>query len=134
MIIIFFMIKLTQQRQAILDLINQSDRHWDADEVTRALNDAGQSIGIATVYRGLAALEEAGLLESIQLPDKKRYERADKKHHDHMICTQCGSIEEFTHQDIEQLQQQVAHECCFKLTGHQLTLFGFCQNCQEANA
>ena len=102
------MVKLTQQRQSILDLINASNRHWDADEVARALSDAGQAVGIATVYRGLAALEAAGLLDSIQLADKKRYERADKAHHDHMICTECGLIEEFTRETIEVLQLAAA--------------------------
>ncbi|GAV21301.1 Fur family transcriptional regulator, ferric uptake regulator [Mariprofundus micogutta] len=125
------MVKLTQHRQAILDLINASNRHWDADEVARALSDAGQSVGIATVYRGLAALEAAGLLDSIQLADKKRYERADKAHHDHMICTECGHIEEFTHATIEALQLVAAQERGFELSGHQLTMFGRCKSCSQ---
>ncbi len=125
------MSKLTTQRQAILDVINSSNRHWDADELTRSLSDAGKPIGIATVYRGLAALEAQGLIHSIQLADKKRYERADKEHHDHMVCTQCGHIEEFSHQTIEQLQQAAAHEKNFKLTGHQLVMFGLCSGCQQ---
>jgi len=125
------MAKLTQQRQSILDLINASKRHWDADEVARALSDAGQSVGIATVYRGLAALEEAGLLDSIRMADKKRYERADKAHHDHMICTECGHIEEFTHETIEVLQLAAAKERGFELSGHQLTLFGRCKKCSQ---
>ncbi len=123
--------RLTVQRQAILDLINASNRHWDADEVARALVDAGASIGIATVYRGLAALESLGLIDSIQLADKKRYERADKAHHDHMICTGCGHIEEFSHETIEVLQQQIAAEKAFRLTGHQLVMFGLCRDCAE---
>lgn len=131
MIIIISMLKLTEQRQAILDLINTSNRHWDADEVARALSDAGRTIGVATVYRGLAALEEAGLLGSIQMPDKKRYERADKGHHDHMICTQCGRIEEFTQAQIEQLQESVAAERGFVVSGHQLTIFGRCKRCSQ---
>jgi len=125
------MVRLTQHRQSILDLINASNRHWDADEVSRALSDAGQAVGIATVYRGLAALEEAGLLDSIQLADKKRYERADKAHHDHMICTECGHIEEFTHETIEALQLSAAEERGFVLTGHQLTMFGRCKSCNK---
>jgi len=121
--------KLTAQRQAILDLINASNRHWDADEVARALVDSGASIGIATVYRGLSALETMGLIDSIQLADKKRYERADKAHHDHMICTRCGHIEEFSHQTIESLQQAAAEKKGFTLSGHQLVMFGFCAKC-----
>ena len=123
--------RLTAQRQAILDLINASNQHLDADEVARALVDAGSSIGIATVYRGLAALESQGLIDSIQLADKKRYERADKAHHDHMICTKCGHIEEFSHDTIEALQLSAAAEKGFKLTGHQLVMFGFCLACTK---
>ena len=128
-IIIVLMLRLTAQRQAILDLINASNRHWDADEVARALLDAGHSVGIATVYRGLAALESQGLIDSIQLSDKKRYERADKAHHDHMVCTACGHIEEFSPPTIELLQQAAADKKGFKLTGHQLVMFGFCSQC-----
>ncbi len=123
------MVKLTAQRQAILDQINASNRHWDADELARALSDAGQAIGIATVYRGLAFLEEEGLIDSIQLADKKRYERADKAHHDHMICTSCGRIEEFAHATIEALQEAAAMERGFAISGHQLVMFGHCAQC-----
>lgn len=130
MVIITPMQRLTTQRQAILDLINTSNRHWDAEEVNRELSDRGQSIGIATIYRGLTALEEAGLIDSVQLADRKRYERADKSHHDHMVCTECGSIEEFSHQKIEALQEAAALEKGFELTGHQLVLFGRCANCK----
>jgi len=129
MVIISFMRRLTAQRQAILNLINTSNRHWDADEISRALGDRGESVGIATVYRGLAALEDEGLIVSIQLADKKRYERADKAHHDHMVCTHCGSIEEFSQGRIESLQKEAAREKGFVMTGHQLVIFGCCARC-----
>lgn len=129
MVIIPFMQRLTAQRQAILDLINTSNRHWDAEEVNRALSDRGQAVGIATVYRGLTALDEAGLICSVQLNDRKRYERADKSHHDHMVCIECGRIEEFSHHKIESLQEAAASEKGFDLTGHQLVLFGRCAAC-----
>ncbi|MDQ7003417.1 MAG: transcriptional repressor [Ghiorsea sp.] len=122
--------KLTAQRQAILDMINRFDKHWDADEIAYALKEEGISIGIATVYRGLAALADQGLIESIQLADKKRYERADKSHHDHLVCTGCGSIEEFCEPQIESLQDKVAEERGFKIEGHQLLLFGLCKTCK----
>jgi len=131
MIIITSMLRLTTQRQAILDLINASNKHWNADDVARALDAAGHSIGIATIYRALAALESQGLIDSIQMPDKKCYERADKAHHDHMVCTQCGKIEEFSHETIEELQQSAASEKGFKLTGHQLVMFGYCRQCMQ---
>jgi len=125
--------RLTVQRQAILDLINTSNRHWDAEEISRALGDRGESIGIATVYRGLAALEDGGLIASIQLADKKRYERADKSHHDHMVCIECGAIEEFTQNRIEALQNDAAREKGFAITGHQLVIFGHCARCASGS-
>jgi len=121
--------KLTTQRQAIFDLISHSNQHWDADELVRALSESGASVGIATVYRGLAALEQAGLIQSIQLSDKKRYEHANKSHHDHLICNECGAIEEFFDSDIEVKQHQVADEKSFQMTGHQLLIFGICKMC-----
>ncbi|MDQ6954167.1 MAG: transcriptional repressor [Mariprofundaceae bacterium] len=126
--------RLTIQRQAILDLINRSNQHWDAEELARCLNKNGHQLGIATVYRGLGALENSGLIQSIQLADKKRYERADKGHHDHLICTNCGDIEEFCDDKIEQRQQQVAQDLSFHMTGHQLLMFGICQRCFNQSA
>jgi len=123
------MIKLTQHRQVILDLINESNHHWEAEELARTLTERNHSIGIATVYRGLAALESQGLISSFQLSDRKRYERASKKHHDHLICTECGKIEEFSNNNIEQQQDLVARENGFSISGHQLVIFGICRNC-----
>jgi len=121
--------RLTIQRQAILDLINRSNQHWDAEELARCLSENGHQLGIATVYRGLAALEHAGLIQSIQLADKKRYERANKGHHDHLVCTSCGDIEEFCDEKIEKRQLQVAQDMSFQVTGHQLLIFGICRRC-----
>ncbi|PCI43674.1 MAG: Fur family transcriptional regulator [Proteobacteria bacterium] len=125
------MIRLTVQRQAILDLINRSNQHWDAEELARCLGQNGEQLGIATVYRGLAALENAGLIQSIQLADKKRYERANKGHHDHLVCTKCGDIKEFCDSEIEMRQQQVAQDLAFHMTGHQLLIFGICESCSK---
>jgi Fur family ferric uptake transcriptional regulator len=123
------MSRLTTQRQAILEVINNSDVHWEAESLARELADRGQSIGIATVYRGLAALEDLGLIDSIQFGGKKRYERTDKGHHDHLVCTGCGSIEEFIHPQIERLQQAAAEQKGFLMTGHQLVIYGLCPEC-----
>jgi len=131
MIIVRDMLKLTAQRQSILDVINLSDHHWDADEVAQCLKEQGKTVGIATVYRGLAALAEQGLIQSIQLADKKRYERASKAHHDHLLCTACDDIEEFCKKEIEQLQDVVAAEHGFDIQGHQLLIFGICKKCRK---
>jgi len=125
------MINLTARRKTILDFINASNNHWDAEELARALADLGNSIGIATIYRALAALDEAGLINRVEFGGRKRYERADKKHHDHLMCTECGGIEEFVEPGIEVLQEQVASSRSFLMTGHQLMIFGLCKQCAD---
>lgn len=124
------MVRLTQNRQIILNHINDSNYHWEAEELAHALMSAGHTMGIATVYRGLASLESQGLISSFQLSDCKRYERMSKAHHDHLVCTECGKIEEFSNDSIEQQQDLVAKENGFSITGHQLIIFGICNNCQ----
>jgi len=123
------MARLTVQRQAILDLINGSGQHWNAVDLAHELTVRGNRIGIATVFRGLAALEADGLVSSMQLKDKKCYERAGKAHHDHMLCTACGAIEEFSNDTIEVLQEAAAADRGFEITGHQLVIYGLCAKC-----
>ena len=123
--------KMTAQRQAILTMISDSNQHWDAELLARALSDEGNPVGIATIYRGLTALEAEGLIQAIHLGDKKRYECAHKKHHDHLVCTECGGIEEFCDNKIEQRQHEVSEENGFDMTGHQLLIFGVCQSCKD---
>ena len=125
------MARLTVQRQAILDLINESGQHWNAVDLAHELALRGHRIGIATVFRGLAALEAEGLIASMQLKDKKCYEPAGKAHHDHMLCTACGAIEEFSNDTIETLQEAAAAERGFRMTGHQLIIYGLCRKCSE---
>lgn len=130
-IIITTMLKLTAHRETILNFINASNVHWDAEELARALAGSGKAIGIATIYRGLAALDEAGLICSIQFGGRKRYERANKRHHDHLLCTDCGIVEEFMQPEIEALQERVAKSKKFKMTGHQLLIYGLCEECKS---
>ncbi len=124
--------RLTQQRTALLQLINSSDRHWDAEQIAASLSREGHKIGIATIYRGLQALEQAALITAIQIDGRKHYERADKQHHDHLICTACGTIAEFYSPEIESLQLQVAEAHQFSIADHQLTLYGLCRDCRVA--
>jgi len=85
---------------------------------------AGIIIGIATIYRGLAALDHDGMINSVQVQNKRHYEHANKEHHDHLVCSDCGSIDEFTNDDIERQQKRVASERNFHMSGHQLIIFG----------
>ncbi|MDQ6950759.1 MAG: Fur family transcriptional regulator [Mariprofundales bacterium] len=121
--------KLTQQRTAILQLVTNSDHHWDAEAIVVALNNQGRKIGNATVYRGLQALEQAGMLTSLPINGRKHYELGGKQHHDHLICTACGQIKEFCHPEIERLQLEMAAQNAFVVHDHQLVLYGTCQAC-----
>ncbi|MDX8410184.1 MAG: transcriptional repressor [Mariprofundales bacterium] len=123
--------RLTQQRAAILHLIDSSDHHWDAEAIAAALKHANHKIGIATVYRGLQALEQAGMLTTLQVEGRKHYERADKQHHDHRVCLLCGGIEEFCHPEIERLQLETAQQHGFVIQDHQLVLYGTCRACSQ---
>ncbi|RMG90534.1 MAG: transcriptional repressor [Zetaproteobacteria bacterium] len=126
--------RLTPQREAILKLIGNSDQHWDAEGIAHVLAKMGCSIGQATVYRGLAALEKEGLIRGIQLVDgKKRYERAGKQHHDHFVCTACGSITEFSHPAEAQIFEHLSRETGAVIHGHEFVVFGFCASCREAS-
>ncbi len=124
-------IRLTPQRQAILALINDSSSHWDAESLLAAMRKNGQQIGIATVYRALAAMEAACLIDAMFIGERKCYERMDKHHHDHLLCNICGGIEEFFHPKIEALQEKIAAEYDFIMQGHSLVLQGVCAQCQK---
>ncbi|RMH53004.1 MAG: transcriptional repressor [Zetaproteobacteria bacterium] len=126
--------RLTRQRAAILRLINRSEGHWDAEGIATALQRRGERIGIATIYRGLQALERAGLVTALQIDGRKHYERADKRHHDHLICLHCGAIGEFCSAEIEALQQEIAAAHRFIISHHALTLYGRCRRCGAHDA
>ena len=124
-------LKATLPRLKILDLFEQSDkRHMTAEEVYRLLSDEGQDIGLATVYRVLTQFEQAGLLMRHHFDsDKAVFELNEGDHHDHLVCTHCGIVEEFYDAEIERRQHNVAREHGFLLTGHAMALYGICPEC-----
>jgi Fur family transcriptional regulator, ferric uptake regulator len=124
----------TQPRRLVLQLLQQQSDHLSADEVYRRLVDAGESIGIASVYRILAQFENSGLVNRHQFDGTTAvYELERGHHHDHLICQDCGEIIEFIDEEIELRQKQIANELGFTLADHALTLFGRCQrsNCEN---
>ena len=89
-------------------------------------------MGIATVYRSLNLLEESGMVTSISFGAQgKKFELANKPHHDHIICRHCGVIVEFEDQVIEKRQLTIAKDNGFKLTGHIMQLYGVCSECNK---
>ncbi|MBW8369646.1 MAG: ferric iron uptake transcriptional regulator [Thiobacillus sp.] len=126
-------LKATLPRLKILDLFEQSNkRHMTAEEVYRLLSDEGQDIGLATVYRVLTQFEQAGLLMRHHFDsDKAVFELNQGDHHDHLVCLQCGKVEEFYDAEIEKRQTRIAKERGFAIHDHSLQIYADCikENC-----
>ena len=127
-------LKATLHRLKILDIFRRSDvRHLSAEDVYRALIGEEIDIGLATVYRVLTQFEQAGILSRSQFDGGKAiFELNDGDHHDHMVCTHCGKVVEFTNPEIEALQHKVADENGFKIESHAMVLYGVCNGCEKS--
>ena len=125
-------LKSTRQRDIILDAFLASSRHISIEELYLKLRAQHPGIGYATVYRTLKLFAESGIAREIQFGDgQTRYEHATEgEHHDHLVCTGCGTILEFENETIEQLQQEVAQNHGFRIINHKLELYGLCAKCQ----
>ncbi len=126
-------LKSTSQRDAILQVFVGAGRHVSAEELYGEVKKSHPRIGYATVYRTLKLLADAGLAEERRFEDGfTRYEyRATEGHHDHLICTRCGTIIEFENSRIEELQNDVARKKGFQVQSHKLEIYGLCSNCRE---
>ena len=119
-------LKVTLPRVKILQILEASDvRHMSAEDVYKALLESGDDIGLATVYRVLTQFEQAGLVERHNFDGGHSvFELDNGGHHDHLVCTESGRVIEFHNEKIEQLQESIAEELGFDLTGHSLVLYG----------
>ena len=126
-------LKATFPRLKILDIFRRSEqRHLSAEDVYRVLLADKVDIGLATVYRVLTQFEQAGILSRSQFDGVKAiFELNDGDHHDHLICTHCGIVVEFTDPHIEDRQHKVAAKHGFKLESHAMMLYGICSTCQK---
>ncbi|MDH5577908.1 MAG: ferric iron uptake transcriptional regulator [Betaproteobacteria bacterium] len=126
-------LKATLPRRRVLELFENSKvRHLSAEDVYRSLLAEGIDIGLATVYRVLTQFEQAGLLSRQHFETGKAvFELNQGGHHDHLVCLQCGRVEEFYDAEIEQRQSEVARKRGFELHGHSLALYADCtkQDC-----
>ena len=124
-------LKATFPRLKILDIFRKADhRHQSAEDVYRALISEDVDIGLATVYRVLTQFEQAGILVRSQFDGGKAvFELNDGDHHDHLICTNCGKVVEFTDPDIEKRQHKIAKDLGFALESHTMLLYGTCPDC-----
>ena len=126
-------LKATLPRLRILELFEKSDvRHMSAEDVYKRLVEEGTDTGLATVYRVLTQFEQAGLLMRHHFESGKAvYELNQGSHHDHLVCLQCGHVEEFYDAEIEKRQEKIAKERGFRIHDHSLYIYADCSktNC-----
>ncbi|MDX2143789.1 MAG: Fur family transcriptional regulator [Rhodospirillaceae bacterium] len=116
--------KMTEQRRVIARVLSHAVDHPDVEEVHRRSVAVDARISIATVYRTVRLFEESGIVKRHDFGDgRARYESAPISHHDHLIDIRTGKVIEFSNDDIERLQQEVARSYGYKLVGHRLELY-----------
>lgn len=121
-------LKVTLPRVKILEVLEgNEDRHMSAEDVYKALLENGEEIGLATVYRVLTQFEGAGLVERHHFEGGQAVFEVNRgHHHDHIVCVDCGRVEEFINDTIEDCQQKIAEQHGFKIADHSLIIYGNC--------
>ncbi len=126
---------VTRQRKRIAEIIFNTPGHLSVEDIQNLLRQKKISASIASIYRTLDVLIKSELV--VQHRFGKRFKRFEAvrqdQHHDHLICTTCGKVEEFKNEPIEELQLQVAKDYNFDITSHKLDIYGRCRNCTRGN-
>jgi Fur family ferric uptake transcriptional regulator len=124
---------VTAQRLAIAEVLLTSEHHLSAEEVAKEVSARGRSVGTATVYRTIDTLLESGLLVERDFGEGfRRFEPArDVPNHEHLVCTQCGKVEEFRDERLERMTTIVAESRGFARQRHRLVIHGVCRDCQR---
>ena len=118
-------LKVTLPRVRILEIFEQSEeRHLSAEDIYNKIREAGDEVGLATVYRVLTQFESAGILMKQNFEDNYSvYELVSDDHHDHMVCIDSGTVIEFKNDLIEDEQERIAREHGYKIVDHKLVLY-----------
>jgi len=129
-------LKRTSQRDLILDVFLRTEGHVSGEDLYELVKRVDPTVGFTTVYRTLKLLQECGLARNVQSYDGRMLYEHDFKHehHDHLICTSCGTLIEFFNETIENLQDQIADRHRFRPVTHSLRIFGICWDCQSKAA
>ena len=118
-------LRMTGQRRVIARVLEEAQDHPDVEDLYSRASKIDSHISIATVYRTVKLLEETGMLERHEFRDgRARYEIVPEDHHDHLIDLKSGHVIEFANEEIERLQEKIAHDLGYKLVDHRLELYG----------
>ena len=123
---------MTLPRVKILQIMESTEtKHLSAEDVYKALIEADEDVGLATVYRVLTQFESAGLVMRHHFEGGSSvFELTSIDHHDHIVCQTCGSVAEFYDEIIENQQEMIAKKYGFRITDHSMYLYGICKDCQ----
>ncbi|OPY67619.1 MAG: Peroxide-responsive repressor PerR [Syntrophorhabdaceae bacterium PtaU1.Bin034] len=126
-------LRMTGQREVILDEFLLSQGHHSAEELTAAVKKKDKTIGQATVYRILRIFLESGIAREVRFGDGVvRYERnIGHEHHHHLTCERCGKIVEVPDRRLEEMQKKLAKDHGFVMTRHEMNIYGICRECRE---
>lgn len=131
-------VRLTRQRKVLLDLIDQSGRHLDAEALYQLARLQDPKINRVTVYRTLKLLKAGGLVDELDLMhhegDQHYYETRLKQEHAHVICLRCGKIEEFFGDLLQQMREQIESHFGFQIVLARTEVGGYCSHCQVLRA
>ena len=118
-------LRMTEQRKIIAKVLSEAEDHPDAEELYRRASSVDNKISLATIYRTVRLLSDAGIIETHDFRDgRARYETAAAEHHDHLIDVQTGDVIEFVDEEIEALQHKIAEKLGYELVDHRLELYG----------
>ena len=130
-------VRLTRQRRLLLDLIDRSGRHLDAESLYHMAREQDPKLNRVTVYRTLSLLKRHGLIDELDLMhmqgEKHFYERRPQRDHIHMACLRCGKIAEFESDLFDRLKGQIQRECRFHIVVSRLEVGGYCAECRASN-
>ena len=131
-------VRLTRQRQIILELIDKSGMHLDAERLFRLAKQRDPKLNRVTVYRTLKMLKEGGLVDELDLMhwegEQHYYETRAKQEHAHVICLRCGRVEEFFGDPLQRLRRQVESHFGFQILIARTEIGGYCAHCQVQRA
>ena len=126
-------LKVTAPRLKILEILERdASQHYSAEDVYKILLEAGEDVGLATVYRVLTQFESAGLVSRLHFEGGHSvFELNQGDHHDHIVCVRCGRVDEFVDETIEKRQREIAEKAGYEMTDHALYIYGICRDCRK---
>ena len=126
---------MTHQRDVLFDVIAGAGAHLDADDIYQLARKRDPRISLSTVYRTLAVLKRKGLVDELHLTEEHHhYEARSDQQHYHLLCTNCGTVEEVSGEHVAQFQDALAREHGFTVSSLQLDIGGICRKCREQGA